>query len=124
MRYDGGTMTKRLIVRAILGGIGAYLATIVVPEVTADHQLLTFALMGVFIALGDLVAGIVQAAAGFVLFFIPSSVRTFVLRMVVVGIAAALTTGFSLGAPAVSLGISLAGTALLVSLLFLLPFAS
>ncbi len=113
---------RRFIVRFILASAGTWLARSLVPAgITDDGLLSTYVLMGLFIAVGEVVLHVTRHGAALVLFFLPRLLRVFLLRMIVVAIAASLVEGFTFTPP---LPLGLFGTTLLLSLLFLFPFSS
>lgn len=112
---------RRFLARFVLATAGTWLAATVIPGVRTDGALLTFILMGLFIATGEIIVQVLQQGAAILLFFLPRSVRMIALRLLIVGIATALVTGFAFESP---FGVGLVGTTLLLSLLFLLPLAS
>ncbi len=114
---------RLFIARTILGVLGTWLATIVLP-VRGDSDLRTYLLMGLFLGIGEVILIFVQQIAAIILFFIPRSIRNFLLRACLVLIAAALTSGFGFEPPLNNQLIGLGGTTLLLSLLYSLPFSS
>lgn len=112
---------RRFVARFVLGIAGAWLADLLIPGVTADRAVTTFLLMGFLVGVGEVALPIVDGPIAVVLFFLPRTLRAFLLRAVVVGIAAALTDGYHLGG---QLPVSLGGTTLLLSLLYMVPFAN
>lgn len=110
---------RRFLFRFLFGILGVWMASFLVPGVTADRRGITFLLAGLFIAVGEMALPIAEGATAVVLFFLPRSVRVFALRLAIVAIAAQLTNGFGFSAPLPGL----AGTTLLLSLLYALPFA-
>jgi len=115
---------KRFFFRFLLGAAGTWVAATLIPGVTSDGDWRTLVLMGIFIAVGEVVLFVIQGGAALILFFIPRPIRIFALRMIMVAIAIGLTSGFDLTPPFTSQLIGLSGTTLILSLLFLLPFSS
>jgi len=115
---------RRLVVRLLLAIAGSWIAATVVPGVQVDGDYRTYLLMGVFIGLGEMALFILQGGAAIIFFFIPRLPRNFALRMLIVVIAAGLTSGFGFTPPFNSQLVGVAGTTLVYSLLFLLPFSS
>lgn len=114
---------KRFIFRFLLGVLGAWVAAIIIPGVESDGNFRTYILMGLFIAIGEMLLFFFQGGAAIVFFIIPRPLRNLLLRMLVVAIAAELVTGFGFNLPLTSQLTGLAGLSLLYSLLFLLPFS-
>lgn len=114
-------MVRFFIARAILAAGGGFLAAAVVPAVYTDGQIFTFILFGLFVATGEVIIDTVRAGLAVILFFVPGFIRTFLVRIAVVAIAAGLVTGFEFGSPLV---VGLIGTAFLLTLLFYIPLAS
>ena len=110
---------RRFFFRFLLGILGVWVASFLVPGVTADRRGITFLLVGLFVAVGEMAVPVVEGGTAVVLFFLPRSVRVFVLRLAAVAIAAQLTDGFGFSAPLPGLF----GTTLLLTLLYALPFA-
>lgn len=114
---------RLFIARTILGGLGIWLATIVLP-VRGDSDLRTYLLMGLFLGLGEVLLLFVQQISAIILFFIPRAIRIFLMRAIVVLVAAALTTGFGFESPLNNQLLGLGGTTLILTLLYSLPFSS
>lgn len=114
----------RFVIRLVLAIAGTWLAATIVPGVQMDGSYQTLILMGLFIAVGEMVLFIAQGGSAIVLFFIPRLLRNFGLRMLLVTIAAGLITGFGFAPPFSNQLLALAGTTLIYSLLFALPFSS
>lgn len=115
---------KRFIVRFVLGALGAWVAGIIIPGVMSDGNFRTYILMGLFIAIGEILLFFFQGGAAIIFFIVPRPLRNFLLRMLVVAIAAELVTGFGFSLPFTTQLTGLAGLSLLYSLLFLLPFSA
>jgi len=115
---------KRFIFRFLLGALGAWVAAIIIPGVDSDGSFRTYILMGLFIAIGEILLFFFQGGAAIVFFIIPRPLRNFLLRMLIVAIAAELVTGFWFSLPFTSQFTGLAGLSILYSLLFLLPFSA
>lgn len=104
----------------MLATLAAWLGSLLLPGVETDGQATSFFLFGLFVAIGEVVLPVIEGGAALLLFFLPRHVRAFALRLAVVGISAHLVGGFSLSdRPAVPL----LGMTLLLSLLYMLPFA-
>lgn len=112
---------RRFISRFLLGSAGVWLAETFVPNIETDGAISTLLLMGLCIAVGEMALVVLEPGASILLFFLPRMLRSFLLRLAIVAIAAGLITTFTF-APPVAIG--LVGTTLLLSLLFLLPFTS
>lgn len=110
---------KRFFFRFVLSILGVWVASFLVPGVTADKRGITFFLAGLFIAVGEMALPVVEGGTAVVLFFLPRTIRVFALRLAIVAIAAQLTEGFGFSAPLPGLF----GTTLLLTLLYALPFA-
>jgi len=115
---------KRFIFRFLLGALGAWVAAIIIPGVESDGNFRTFILMGLFIAIGEILLFFFQGGAAIIFFIVPRPLRNFLLRMLIVAIAAELVTGFWFIPPLTSQLTGLAGLSLFYSLLFLLPFSA
>jgi hypothetical protein len=115
---------KRFLVRFLLGTIGAWIAATVVPGINSDGDWRTYLLMGLFIAVGEMVLYVVQGGAALILFIIPRPIRIFALRMIIVIIAIGLTSGFESTPPIINQLMGIGGTTLILSILFLLPISS
>ncbi|MDO8512373.1 MAG: hypothetical protein Q7S57_03810 [bacterium] len=115
---------KRFLFRFLLATAGTWVAATLIPGINSDGAWQTYALMGLFVAIGEMVLFIIQGGAALILFFIPRPVRIYGLRIIIVAIAIGLTSGFGLTPPITSQLIGLAGTTLIFSILFLLPFSS
>ena len=115
---------KRFLFRFLLAAAGTWVAATLIPGINSDGAWQTYALMGFFVAIGEMVLFIIQGGAALILFFIPRPIRIFGLRMILVAVAIGLTSGFDLTPPMTSQFIGLAGTTLIFSILFLLPFSS
>lgn len=109
----------KFVVRLLLGIAGMWIASVLIPGVTADRRGVTFLLAGLFVAVGEMALPVVEGALAVVLFFLPRTIRLFVLRVAIVAIAAQLTDGFGFSTPLPGL----LGTTLLLTLLYALPFA-
>lgn len=112
---------RRFVVRFLLGTLAAWAGSFLLPGVAADDKPTTFLLFGLFLALGEIALPIVEGAAAVPLFFLPRSFRTIILRAAVVAVAASLVSGFSFPERPV---VGLLGMTVLLSLLYMLPFAS
>jgi hypothetical protein len=112
---------RHFLARFILAAIGMWLSATLVPGVETDGALPTFLLMGLLIAVGEVALQVIQRGTAILLFFLPQGLRVVLLRVGMVAIAAALVTDFTFTPPIL---VGLLGTTLLLSLLFLLPFAS
>lgn len=111
---------RRFVVRFFLGILAAWAGSFLIPGVSADRNVTTFILMGLFLAIGEVALPILEGGAAVLLFFLPRSARVFFLRAAEVAIAASLVTGFGFsGQPLVGL----AGLTVLLSLLYMLPWA-
>jgi len=115
---------KRFIFRFLLGALGAWLAAIIIPGIESDGNFRTYILMGLFIALGEILLFFFQGGAAIIFFIIPRPLRNLLLRMLIVAVAAQLVTGFGFTPPFSSQLTGLAGLSFLYSLLFLLPFSA
>lgn len=112
---------RRFLARFVLASLGTWIAALVIPGINTDNAVLTFLLMGLLVAVGEVLIDVLRHGIAVLLFFIPGTLRLFLLRAAAVGIATALVTGFSFTSPVL---VGLLGTALLLSLLFTLPLAS
>lgn len=115
---------KRFLFRFLLGAAGTWVAATLIPGITSDGAWQTYILMGFFVAIGEMILYVIQGGAALILFFIPRPIRIFGLRMLIVAVAIGLTSGFDLTPPMTSQLVGLAGTTLIFSILFLLPFSS
>lgn len=110
---------RRFFFRFVFGILGTWVASFLVPGVTADRRGITFLLAGLFVAVGEMALPIVEGGTAVVLFFLPRTLRVFALRLAIVAIAAQLTDGFGFSAPLPGLF----GTTVLLTILYALPFA-
>ncbi|MDP3685539.1 MAG: hypothetical protein Q8R32_01780 [bacterium] len=110
---------RKFFFRFIFGILGVWVASFLVPGVTADKRGITFLLAGLFVAVGEMALPVVEGGTAVVLFFLPRTIRVFALRLAIVAIATQLTDGFDFSAPLPGLF----GTTLLLTLLYALPFA-
>lgn len=110
---------RRFIAHFVLGILAVWLGSVFVPNITTDGKVTTFLLMGFLLAVGEVVILVVQSASSVLLFFIPRGLRSVLLRVGTVGIAAALTAGYGFTA----LLPGLVGLTILLSLFYWLPFA-
>lgn len=111
---------RRFIVRFLLGILAAWLGAILLPGVRTDGAATTFILVGLFIAVGEVVIPVIEGAAAVLLFFVPRALRVFLLRGALAAIAASLVTGFEFGDRPL---LGLVGFTVLLTVLYLLPFA-
>lgn len=110
---------KRFFFRILFGVLGVWLASMLVPGVSADQRGVTFLLAGIFVAVGEMALPFVESATAVVLFFLPRTLRMFALRLAIVATAAQLTDGFGFSAPLPGVF----GTTLILTILYALPFA-
>lgn len=112
---------RRFIARFLLGTFAAWFGSAYLPGVAADRAVTTYILVGLFLAIGEIILPLVEAATAVVSFFLPRSVRIFLLRAAEVAVTARLVSGFGFTDPQRALGV--VGFTILLSLLFLLPGA-
>lgn len=110
---------RRFIVRFLLGIAAAWVASFLLPGVTTDRTVISFVLMGLFLGVAEVILPLLDPGAAILLFFIPRSLRIFLLRGAAVAIAAWLTAGFGF----TNSVIGIVGFTILLSLFYLLPFA-
>jgi hypothetical protein len=113
-------MLRRFTVRFLLGILAAWLGALLLPGVGTDGAATPFILVGLFLAVGGVVIPIIEGAAAVLLFFLPRTLRVFLLRGANVAIAAALVTGFGFGSRPL---VGLVGLTFLLGVLYMLPFA-
>lgn len=111
---------RTFVVRFLLGIAAAWIGSSLIPGIAADGALTTFILMGLFLAVGEMIIPLIESGAGVLLFFIPRSARLFLLRAGEVAVAASLVSGFGFVSPL----IGIVGFTILLSLLYLLPLAA
>lgn len=111
---------RRFIVRFLLGVAAAWVGSVFLPGVKTDGNITTYILVGLFLAVGEVAIPVIEGAAAVLLFFLPRSLRILLLRGVEVAVVASLVTGF--GFPDRSL-VGFGGFTLLLTLLYMLPFA-
>lgn len=112
---------RRFIVRFVLGAAAAWGGSFLLPGVKTDGASTTFLLFGFLIAVGEIALPVIDGFASVILFFLPRSVRSLLLRALVVAIAGALTDGFAFADRPL---IGIAGMTILLSVLFMVPFAN
>lgn len=112
---------RGFIARFILGILAAWVGSALLPGITTDGKATTFMLLALFLALGEIVLQTIEGGARVFLFFLPKSVRIFILRAAVVAIAASLVNGFSFADRQI---VGLVGLTIVLSLLYMLPFTS
>ncbi len=111
---------RRFLVRFVLGAAAAWIGAFLIPGVRTDGAITTLLLFGFLVAVGEVALPIVEGGASVILFFLPRSARNFLLRALVVVIAAALTDGFTFADRPL---VGIAGMTVLLSLLYMVPFA-
>lgn len=111
---------RRFVVRFALGILAAWLGAMLLPGVQTDGAATSFILVGLFLAIGEVVIPVIDGLAAVLLFFLPRTLRGFLLRGAVVAIAASLVTGFGFGNRPL---VGLVGLTFLLGVLYVLPFA-
>lgn len=113
-------MLRRFTVRFLLGILAAWLGAMLLPGVRTDGAATTFILVGLFLAVGEVVIPVIESAAAVLLFFLPRTLRMFLLRGANVAVAASLVTGFEFGNRPL---VGLVGLTFLLGVLYMFPFA-
>lgn len=90
------------------------------PGIRTDGAATTYILVGLFLAVGEVVIPVIEGVAAVLLFFLPRTLRVFLLRGAAVAIAASLVTGFGFGNRPL---VGLIGLTFLLGVLYVLPFA-